>query len=255
MSTPFESFNSIEDWTPQEELELDEIDSSKFKNWFKKSGFRKGTRIPHNLLEGEETPLYERNKVSSVQEETPGTSSAAESSRPSSSRSSTRVNTGNNRDYSTFDIEDAAEGLVSTSDGLIGASGALGASSSIATVGGTIAGLGATAIGIGGLGYGIHKLTSGQTPGHEYLGPGTNLKKAGQPTDRDDEIAKTHDEAYSKAVDHNDIVKADNEAIHSFDQDWRDTGNWHSKVSGTLLGGKQAIENIVGPLYPQVCVH
>lgn len=104
---------------------------------------------------------------------------------------------------------------------------------------------GAAAVGVGGL-------VKTHWPGHEYLGPGTNLDEAKDPVDTDDQIAKEHDVAYTKVKTHQDIIDADNTAIGKFEEDWKATGNLHSKISSTLLGAKQAVEQYTGPLYPQV---
>lgn len=101
-----------------------------------------------------------------------------------------------------------------------------------------------------GVGYGAYKGLT--VPGHEYLGPGTDLKTAKDPVDEDDKIAKEHDQLYAKAKSNLDIVDADNLAIHKFNKDWEEHGNIHSKVSGILLSGKQAAEQVFGPIYPQV---
>lgn len=89
-------------------------------------------------------------------------------------------------------------------------------------------------------------------PGHEFLGPGTNLQEAGNPVDRDDEIAKAHDEAYQAARSNADIRDADSIAIGQFEDDFAATGNLHSKASSFLLGAKQGLEHYFGPIYPQV---
>lgn len=104
---------------------------------------------------------------------------------------------------------------------------------------------GAAAVGVGGL-------VNAHWPGHEYLGPGTDLDAAGKPVDKDDEIAKEHDVAYTKVKTAADIVDADSRAIGAFEDDFAATGNIHSKISSGLLGAKQAIEHYTGPLYPQV---
>nr|QTZ83180.1 MAG: structural protein [Phoenicurus auroreus ambidensovirus] len=105
----------------------------------------------------------------------------------------------------------------------------------------------------GGILYGgYHGLKSLQAPGHEYLGPGTDLEAAKNPVDSDDQIAKEHDIAYSKIKTAKDVIKADSTAIGAFEDDFAATGNLHSKVSSTILGAKQAVEHYIGPIYPQV---
>jgi hypothetical protein len=98
-------------------------------------------------------------------------------------------------------------------------------------------------------GYGIYHY-----PGHQYLGPGTDLATAKKPIDVDDSIARSHDIAYKKAVSNADIVTADSKAIGAFEDDYSQTGNLHSKVARGLLGAKQAVEHYIGPIYPQVMV-
>lgn len=134
-----------------------------------------------------------------------------------------------------------ATGAASTAAGGIGASGLYAP--------------GALLIGAGAVYGGYKGLKSFQAPYHEYLGPGTNLEEAGTPVDRDDAIAREHDQAYEKVRYASDIVEADSIAIGKFEDDYRQTGNLHSKVSSTILGAKQALEHYIGPIYPQVCDH
>lgn len=93
---------------------------------------------------------------------------------------------------------------------------------------------------------------SAHYPGHQYLGPGTDIKVAKEPVDTDDEIAKSHDLEYAKAKTYEDIQRADDKAIGSFDKDFEKTGSIHSKIASTLLGVKRTAEEIVGPIYPKV---
>lgn len=112
---------------------------------------------------------------------------------------------------------------------------------------GTLTALGATkAI------YDIATSEEGHTlPAHHYIGPGNPLDGK-DPVDRDDQIAKEHDEAYDKAKDQSDVVKADDKAIHQFKEDFEKTGNIHSKVGEIGLLAKEAAEHIVGPIYPGI---
>jgi hypothetical protein len=105
--------------------------------------------------------------------------------------------------------------------------------------------------------YGVGKLIAGKTgalhaPGHNYLGPGSDVDSGLPTVDKDDEIALSHDKRYQSAIDWQDVKDADQEAIDRFDADYSQTGNLHSKVGSTLLGVKQAVEHYVGPIYPQV---
>lgn len=91
-------------------------------------------------------------------------------------------------------------------------------------------------------------------PYHNYIGPGNTLDR-GDPIDVDDAIAQQHDLAYSKAKTPEEIREADRIAIEAFDDDFKKTGNWHSKVGSFGLGAKHSIEGIIGVKYPslQVC--
>lgn len=99
-------------------------------------------------------------------------------------------------------------------------------------------------------------------PGHQYLGPGTDLENAGDPLDHDDNIARDHDQAYSAIIRSareqgldpaqvfKAIGKADTKAIDKFYADYKKTGNWHSLLGQLGLQAKSSIENIVGQVYP-----
>lgn len=90
-------------------------------------------------------------------------------------------------------------------------------------------------------------------PGHNYLGPGTrDFNK--KPVDRDDEIARRHDIAYSNATTPTTIFNADKEAVSEFWDDFNSTGNFHSLVGSGVLKAKNLFEEkVVGhPIYPQM---
>lgn len=86
-------------------------------------------------------------------------------------------------------------------------------------------------------------------PYHRYVGPGNNIYN-GEPVDIDDAIAQKHDIAYSKAKTWNEIIKADNEAISSFNADFFETYNIHSLIGSIGLQTKVLTEKILGPIYP-----
>nr|QTE03801.1 MAG: structural protein [Phylloscopus inornatus ambidensovirus] len=141
-----------------------------------------------------------------------------------------------------------------------GGAGTLAGAGAAGVAGGTVGGVPTAAIPfiVGGAvvaGKGIYDGVKAHLPGHEYVGPGTDLEKAGAPVDKDDQIAKEHDEAYAKAKVQSDIQEADSKAIGAFEDDFQETGNLHSKISSVLLGGKQAVEHYTGPIYPQVIHH
>ena len=83
------------------------------------------------------------------------------------------------------------------------------------------------------------KSTEFHLPGHNYIGPGTNLDdKSKYPVDLDDSIAKEHDEAYLEANSVDKVKQADKHAIHDFVSDFIDTGNPHSAIGSIGLGIK-----------------
>lgn len=86
-------------------------------------------------------------------------------------------------------------------------------------------------------------------PGHAYLGPGNELDGS-QPVDRDDEIAKLHDEDYARARTGRDISQADFHRAGEFLEDVYQTGNWHSVVGAVGLYSKYAAEKLFGVQYP-----
>lgn len=151
----------------------------------------------------------------------------------------------------SIDIPEAVgetTGLLSSA--AVGAGGA-----TVSATGFSIAnvGIGAGAIlGAGAIGYIAHKVSSGATlPGHHYIGPGNTLQ--GQiPVDKDDEIAKEHDEAYATAKTSQDVINADKKAIDKFSEDYTKNGNLHSLIGKTGLSIKTAVEKHIGVIYPSV---
>lgn len=89
-------------------------------------------------------------------------------------------------------------------------------------------------------------------PGHYFIGPGNKADRPEDPVDRDDAIAKEHDEKYSKAKTEEDILEADKDAINKFDKDWKETSNLHSLVGKVGLGIKHTIEKHTGVIYPKL---
>lgn len=151
------------------------------------------------------------------------------------------------------------EEAVSETTGLLSGTGT-------AAVGGTATGVlgtgltGAQAgflgtLGVGAVGAGIIASSvqkhGAVLPGHHYIGPGNPLN--GQdPVDKDDEIAKEHDEAYGKAKTSQDVFDADRTAIEKFGADYDTHGNLHSLLGKTGLQIKTAIEKKFGVIYPSV---
>nr|QKE54881.1 MAG: capsid protein [Parvoviridae sp.] len=84
-------------------------------------------------------------------------------------------------------------------------------------------------------------------PGHRYLGPGNQLD-AGEPVDRDDEIAREHDIAYERNP--NEAAAADTQAIDKFAEDFQRNLNVHSLVGAVGLQAKKSWEGIFGQKYP-----
>lgn len=93
-------------------------------------------------------------------------------------------------------------------------------------------------------------------PFHRFIGPGTDLTAQDEPVDRDDEIARHHDEAYAAAETSNEVREADREAIFDFLSDAGTTGNLHSLGGAIGLGGKYAVETFTGerPLNYFLCI-
>lgn len=92
-------------------------------------------------------------------------------------------------------------------------------------------------------------------PYHKFLGPGNRAPAEGNdedPVDVDDYIAAHHDNKYHFANSPDDIRVADREAIHSFGEDFLETGNWHSAVGAAGLGVKYGVESLTGILYPRL---
>lgn len=92
-------------------------------------------------------------------------------------------------------------------------------------------------------------------PGHEYLGPGTDLKKAKAPVDADDAIARQHDIAYSKAKTSEEVRSADLLAIQQFGREAVNNLNPHAAIGAVGLGLKYGVESFTGVKYGknQVC--
>lgn len=155
-----------------------------------------------------------------------------------------------NPGYETFNIEEGYSPQITRNPLATISTGGSAVLSGIAANKAAV-GLGAAAIGTAVVGaIGIRKQY--HYPGHEYLGPGTDLEKAKDPIDADDKIAKTHDIAYSVAKSDSDIHKADEVAIKQFKDDFVSNYNIHSALGAIGLGVKYAIEDNVGVLYPQV---
>lgn len=110
-------------------------------------------------------------------------------------------------------------------------------------------------LGVGAVGAGIIASSvqkhGAVLPGHHYIGPGNPLNGQ-EPVDKDDEIAKEHDEAYGKAKTSQDVFNADRTAIEKFGADYDTHGNLHSLLGKTGLQIKTAIEQKFGVIYPSV---
>lgn len=86
-----------------------------------------------------------------------------------------------------------------------------------------------------------------QLPYHKYFGPGNELS-GDDPVDTDDAIALEHDSAYETALSAEDILKADENAILDFWDDFSTSGNWHSLV------GMYSVELFLF-VEPIICIH
>lgn len=114
--------------------------------------------------------------------------------------------------------------------------------------------------------YGIWRILRDRRahfPGHEYLGPGSDVSKSEKkpPVDHDDWIALQHDRHYQELLSeihsagwseerfHAYIQQFDHEAITEFITDFEATGNWHSFLGALGLSVKLAASE-VGIRYP-----
>ncbi|KAL3189788.1 hypothetical protein MRX96_020816 [Rhipicephalus microplus] len=82
-------------------------------------------------------------------------------------------------------------------------------------------------------------------PGHWNLGPANPLRN-GDRVDKEDSIAKSHDEAYEGVTSHEDIFAADEASATLLLNDFRRTGNWHSALGAVGLGTKNVEQYILG---------
>lgn len=87
-------------------------------------------------------------------------------------------------------------------------------------------------------------------PRHNYLGPGNPLNN-GEPVDKDDAIARVHDNEYSVARHQQDIFDSDWKAVKEFGRDFVANSNFHSLLGAAGLGVKTGVERTLGQvLYP-----
>ena len=84
-------------------------------------------------------------------------------------------------------------------------------------------------------------------PGHNYVGPGTDLKKEKKPVDADDRIARQHDIAYSKAKTEEEVRSADLLAIQQFGRE--SLNSPHAAIGAIGLGLKYGVETFTGVRY------
>ncbi|KAK9702333.1 Phospholipase A2-like domain [Popillia japonica] len=96
-----------------------------------------------------------------------------------------------------------------------------------------------------------NELSGEQLPYHKYLGPGNELSGE-EPVDTDDVIALEHDSAYETAVAAEVILKADEDVILDFWDDFSTSGNWHSLVGAAGLTLKDVVEKQVEVIYPDM---
>lgn len=150
------------------------------------------------------------------------------------------------------------EEAISETTGLLSASGAAAGTAASGVLGtgltGTQAGfLGLTGAGIVGAGILASSIKEhgAVLPGHHYIGPGNPLNGQ-EPVDKDDEIAREHDEAYGTAKTSQDVFNADKTAIDKFAADYATYGNLHSLLGKSGLQIKTAIEQKFGVIYPSV---
>ncbi|QNL09579.1 hypothetical protein [Clinch densovirus 1] len=150
------------------------------------------------------------------------------------------------------------EEAVGETTGLLSGTGAAAGTAASGVLGTGLTGaqagfLGLTGAGIVGAGIiaGSVQKHGAVLPGHHYIGPGNPLNNQ-KPVDKDDEIAKEHDEAYEKAKTSQDVYNADRVAIEKFGADYDTHGNLHSLLGKTGLQIKTAIEQKFGVIYPSV---
>lgn len=87
-------------------------------------------------------------------------------------------------------------------------------------------------------------------PGYNFLGPG-NTDLSEPVTSEADQVAKTHDEAYSKAPSSDDVREADRKAIGGFI-----SAVPHDPIGGVIgaagISSKYLLESLTGVVYPSV---
>lgn len=111
--------------------------------------------------------------------------------------------------------------------------------------------------------YRVYKGHESHLPGHNYIGPGTNLSASAKPVDQDDYIAKEHDlgyhellkEIHSRNIDSAEffdrVQELDTKAIYEFFDDYHKTGNWHSLIGAIGLTVKKGGDTLARkPLLP-----
>nr|CAD7448507.1 unnamed protein product [Timema bartmani] len=136
-------------------------------------------------------------------------------------------------------------GVIVVQEPITETTGLLGGES-VATTGGSVLGTGLTStqlvfggttlVGAGVAGFLAHKLSSGATlAGHSYIGPGNPLDN-GEPVDKDDQIAKEHDQAYETAKSSKNIFDTDQRAIDAFAEDYKQ----HDSESKSSQGSAQS---------------
>lgn len=115
--------------------------------------------------------------------------------------------------------------------------------------------------------FGAYRLYKGKSlhlPGHNYIGPGTDLNNNQDPVDQDDLVAKAHDLGYGELIKelHKEnlnsqeffdrVQELDTRATYSFIDDFQKTGNWHSLIGAIGLTLKKGGEAAVGKsIYPR----
>lgn len=88
-------------------------------------------------------------------------------------------------------------------------------------------------------------------PDHKWLGP-FNSNDPAIPEDLDDYFARVHDILYEEATSPEEVTKADRQFLLDTSSDFIENNNWHSLIAYLGIGGKAAIEKVIGVQYPFV---
>lgn len=170
------------------------------------------------------------------------------------------------------EVVDIPEVIGETTGLLSGVGAAAGATSGSAGIGtalgttavGTTVVLGGAALAVGGKAlYDRISEKGAVLPNSEFIGPGNPIH-IGAAKNPAEQAAKEHDVNYTNLIEYaklheisqkdftERVHQFDQSAIEEFEQDWKETGNWHSFVGKYGLKAKQAVEKLYGAaIYPK----